>query len=95
MRGQRSHCASCPEVEVGGGVRGQRSPCPVCPDCVGGGACVGGPCLLGAAGRGGVAAGQPPDRGDGLPEDQELRPPLLPLPHHRQPGEAEENDEDR
>ncbi len=35
------------------------------------------------AGRGGAAAGQPPDRGVQLPEDQELRAPLLPLPHHR------------
>ena len=50
--------------------------------------------MLGASGRGGPAAGQPPDRGDGLPENQELRQALLPLPHHREPGEAEEDDED-
>ena len=30
-----------------------------------------------------------------LPEDQELRQALVPLPHHREPGEAQEDDEDR
>uniref|UniRef100_A0A674HAY1 Coatomer subunit alpha n=1 Tax=Taeniopygia guttata TaxID=59729 RepID=A0A674HAY1_TAEGU len=51
--------------------------------------------LLGEAGRGGPAAGEPPGGGDVLPAHQELRPPLLPLPHHRQPGEAAQDDEDR
>ena len=64
-------------------------------DCPGGYPSPGRPVLLGEAGRGRPVAGQPPDCGDGVPADQELREALLPLPHHRQPRETEENDENR
>ena len=40
--------------------------------------------LLGASGECGAAAGEPPSRRDVLPANEALRPPLLPLPGHRE-----------
>ena len=51
--------------------------------------------MLGEAGRVCPVPRQPPNRGDGIPEDEELRQALLPLPAHWQSGEAQEDDEDR
>ena len=52
-------------------------------------------CTLLVLGRGGgVAAGQPPDRGVQLPKKQGLRAPVLPVPHHRKPGQNAQNAQD-
>ena len=51
--------------------------------------------LLGASGWSSTAAGSPPGCGNVLPEDQKLWQAHLPLPHHRQPGQAAQDDEDR
>ena len=47
--------------------------------------------VLAQAGRGGAAPGQPPGGGGGVPEDQELRAPVLPVPHHGQHREAQQD----
>ena len=38
--------------------------------------------VLGEAGRDRTAPGQPPNSGDGLPEDEELRETQLPISYH-------------
>lgn len=62
-------------------------------DCPRGSPGFGWPGLLGEVGRSGTVTGEPPGGGDGIPEDQELWQTLFPLSYHRQPGEAQENDE--
>lgn len=51
--------------------------------------------LLGASWRGGSASGSSPGGGDVLPENQKFRQANLPLPDHRELGQAPQDDEDR
>jgi hypothetical protein len=50
--------------------------------------------LLEPASNRGAATGQPLHRGDGVPADEELRPLVVPVPHHGQHRQAENDDED-
>ena len=50
--------------------------------------------MLGEVGRDRTVARQPPNSGDVLPTNEELREAELPLSHHWQSGKAAEDDED-
>lgn len=63
--------------------------------CIGGSESTGWQRLLGVSWWSRIATGQSPGCWNGLPANKELWQAHLPLPHHWQSGEAQENDENR